>query len=190
MRATDIIAMQLLGSCDLIADNALASSAEWTGRAFESASRPGFILWHAARIVDWGVNAVVRCEPELAAASAWNERIRYDLGHGAGLTQTQADEAAQTVSARDVAEYAVALKAAIDEWLREVGDTDLGRVVDVRAACMTHPHYQTPAAWAEVENLDQRPAWQFITRPCVAHIRTHMGELATLRAALRTAAGS
>jgi hypothetical protein len=125
VRATDILTMQLQGSCDLIVDHAQTASAQWTSRAFDTASLPGFMLWHAARVLDWGVNAVVRRDAEVAMAGEWRERVRFDLGHGAGLTEEQADLAARSVSAADGGGYARALRRGIDAWLSGVGDADL-----------------------------------------------------------------
>jgi hypothetical protein len=180
MRATDVLTMQLQGSCELISEHAQAAAPHWTDRAVDGASLPGFVVWHCARILDWGINAVVRRETEIAAADRWRTRIGYDRGHGAGLTLSEADAAAAATSPDDVAAYTSDVRASIDAWLPTIADTELDRVVDVRAACASNPAYATPAAWAEVENLDQRPAWQILARPCAGHIRTHTGELETL----------
>jgi hypothetical protein len=185
MTGTDILRMQLRGSCDLIAETARASSDVWLSRAFATASLPGFTLWHCARIIDWGVQTVVRDVAEVGAAPEWRERIRYDLGHGAGLTREQADDAARTATPAAVAAYAESLRDAIDGWLDSVSDADLDRAVDVRAANRRHPLYASPEAWAEIQHLDGAPAWQVLARPCISHIRLHAGEVEALSAVLR-----
>lgn len=191
MRGTDILAMQVRGSCDLVAQHAQASADCWTERVIAGTSLPGFILWHCARIVDWGVNTVVRGVPELASSDEWCERLRYDLGHGAGVSDTDADLAAHSVQPEDVAAYATALGDQVDRWFAGVAGFELDRLVDIRTADTVHPLYATPAAWAEVESLDARPAWQILVRPCAGHVRAHIGELQTLLTAIRgaTAAG-
>ena len=184
MRATDVLAMQLQGSCDLITEHASSAAPHWAERALAAASLPGFVVWHCARVLDWAVNAVVRGEPEVAAAEQWRERIGYARGHGAGLTLSEADAAAMAVSSDDVAAYTSDVRACIDGWLPTIDDAALDSAVDMRAACAANPRYCTPAAWAEVENLDQRPAWQILARPAAGHIRVHMGELDVLLALL------
>lgn len=182
--------MQLRSSCGLIAERSRAAAPQWAERAFAGASLPGFVVWHCARIIDWGVNAVVRREPEVATTDRWRERIGYERGHGAGLTLSDADLAAAAMTPGDVTAYATDLMTVIDGWMSTVTDADLDREVDVHAACATNPRYETPAAWAEVENLDHLPAAQFLVRPCVAHIRVHMGELDTLLAVLTARSGA
>ncbi|HEX6537578.1 MAG TPA: hypothetical protein VF155_00165 [Candidatus Dormibacteraeota bacterium] len=189
MLATDVLAMQLQGSCRLIAEQSHSAAPHWAERAFAGASLPGFVVWHCGRVLDWAVNAVVRGEPEVATADRWRDRIGYHRGHGAGLTLPEADSAATAVSPDDVVAYAGALLACIDGWLPTIEDASLDREVDVRAACATNPLYQTPAAWAEVENLDRRPAWQILAQPCAGHIRVHMGELDVLLALLTARSG-
>ena len=185
MQGTDLLRMQLQGSCDLIEAHVQSSAGCWTQRAFPGTSRPGFILWHCARIIDWAVQTVVRGEPEVGAGDAWRERIHHDLGHGVGLTDQEADSVADTVTPHDVAAYTQAVRETVLGWLGGVSDDDLDRVPDLRAANARHPRYATPAAWAEVEGLEGVPAWQVLARPSGAHIRVHMGELDTLCAAIR-----
>jgi hypothetical protein len=186
MRGVDVLRMQLTGSCSMVADAARESATDWERRAFPGSSRPGFALWHCARIIDWGVNAVVRDVPEIAEQPAWRDRVRYELGHGAGLSDELADEVARSVGPGDVAEYAEALRAEAGQWLDSIADADLDRPADVRRASARLPRYATPAAWEEVESLDGVPVWQVLARPCISHIRMHIGEIEVLRQALAT----
>ena len=185
MHARDLLAAQLDGSCGLIAERADAAAAYWTDRRVSDTSMPGFVLWHCARIVDWGINAVVRTQPELAAADPWRERMRFDLGHGPGLTRADADEAALAVSAETVTAYVAELRSEIGAWIAAVSDDELERPIDLRKACAVHPRYLTDAAWAEVKNLDGVPSWQILAYPCISHIRAHIGEVDTLLTVLR-----
>jgi hypothetical protein len=188
MTGTDVLRMQLMGSCDMVAAQAREAEDIWLTRAFDSASLPGFVLWHCARVLDWAVHAVVRDTVEVGEAREWRERIRYDLGHGAGLTREQADDAARTVGPEDIASYAAALRESITDWIDTITDNDLDGPADVRRAAQRNPLYATAAAWEEVEGLHGVPVWQVLARPAVSHIRMHMGELELLSAMLREAA--
>lgn len=190
MQATDLLGMQLRGSCDLVVSHTQSSADCWDRRAFAGTSRPGFIVWHCARIIDWGVHTVVRGVPEVAARAEWRDRVRYGVGHGVGITEAEADAVAATVSADDVAAYATELRDVITAWIAGAGDDELDRVPDLRAVNQQHPRYATPEAWQEVEGLAGIPAWQFLARPCVSHIRVHIGELETLCRAIAAGAGT
>jgi hypothetical protein len=163
-----------------VASHARQVESLWSRRAFAGSSLPGFIAWHCARIVDWGLNTVVREVPEVAAAANWRDRVRYDLGHGAGITDAEADQLAVSVGADDVAAYVGAVRDSVDVWASEAADADLDRVPSLRQVNASHPRYVAPAAWAEIEALEGLPAWQFLARPCIGHVRVHIGELATL----------
>jgi hypothetical protein len=41
--------------------------------------------------------------------------------------------------------------------------------------------------WAEIQDLDGIPLWQFLARPSVSHIRVHYGEVQAQLEAVRTA---
>ncbi|MFN2582348.1 MAG: hypothetical protein ABR498_06370 [Candidatus Dormibacteria bacterium] len=180
MNGVDVLGVQLITSCKLVADKARESEAFWTRRGFSDASLPGFIAWHSARIIDWGVNTVVRGVPEVAASGQWHDRVRYDMGHGAGLTAAQADDTAASVTSGDVIEYAAALRDSVRAWLDENAASDLDVVPDLRARNQEHPMYRTADAWDEIKALEGLPAWHFLTRPCISHIRVHAGEVDTL----------
>ena len=185
MDGVGVLGLQLVTSCKLVADRASDSEAFWTRRGFAGASLPGFVAWHCARIIDWGVNTVVRDAPEVAAQAQWHDRVRYDVGHGAGLTDAEADDVAAGVTPQDVIDYAGALRQSIQEWLGSVTPASLDAVPDLRGRNREHPRYRTAAAWEEIKALEGLPAWHFLTRPCVSHIRVHSGEMETLLHLLR-----
>ncbi|HKR99105.1 MAG TPA: hypothetical protein VJU79_06275 [Candidatus Dormibacteraeota bacterium] len=180
MDGIDVLGLQLATSCKLVTEKVAEAEPYWTRRGFAGASLPGFIVWHCARIIDWGVNTVVRDVPELAAQPEWRERVHYAMGHGAGLTEAQADELAAAVQPQDVIDYAAALREEIRGWLSETTAAELDAVPDLRARNQDHPLYRTPEAWEEIKWLEGIPAWHFLTRPTISHIRVHSGELDTL----------
>ena len=185
MLAHELLAAQIDGSLALIDEDTQSAAPYWSERAASGTSMPGFVMWHCARIMDWGVNAVVRSTTELASSDPWRERLRFDLGHGVGLSSEDADAAALSVSPVDLTAYVAELRAHVTAWIHDASEADLDRIVDVRSACETNPRYITDAAWAEVENLDGVRRWQFLARPCVSHIRVHIGEVETLLTVLR-----
>lgn len=185
MKGLDLLSMQLRGSCTLVVEAAESAEDHWTERAFPGASLPGFIVWHSARIIDWGVNTVVRGENELAASMQWSDKLRFEMGHGAGLSDAEADDVAASVRPDDVAAYATGLLGVVTQWFESLTDTDLDVVPDLRARNQNHARYAAPQAWAEIKTLADIPAWQVLARPCVSHVRMHMGELDVLLQQLR-----
>jgi len=186
MNGVDILTMQLLGSCNLVATQAEEVAPFWDQRAFAKASLPGFVEWHCARIIDWGVHTVVRNVPELASQPRWRDRVRYEMGHGVGISDAEADDIAVTVAASDVAEYAHALRDGIASWLDATEPSELDQVPDLRARSQDHLRYRSPSAWEEIKSLEGIPAWQFLARPCIAHIRVHSGQVDLLTQLLRS----
>lgn len=180
MLGHELLAMQIDGSFALIDEHVQRAAPHWTERPVTSTSMPGFVLWHCARIMDWGVNAVVRGEAELADSDQWRERVRFDLGHGAGLTRTDAEDAALSVSPVDLTAYVAELRSLTTAWIGGAAEADLDRTVDMRSVSATNPMYTTDAAWDEVRNLDGVQCWQFLARPCIGHIRIHIGEVGAL----------
>ena len=186
MTGVEILEYQLVASCSLTAKHAEQAQPYWQERAFAMASLPGFISWHCARIIDWGVHTVVRNVPELASQGDWRDRVRYEMGHGAGLSDAEADGIAGAVQAQDVISYARALRGSIAEWLGATDDADLDQVPDLHARNQEHPLYRTQDAWQEIKGLEGVPAWELLSRPCISHIRVHSGELETLTQLLRS----
>lgn len=185
MKGIDLLHVQLRGSCDQVVAHTRDAEAVWSQRAFAGSSLPGFIAWHCARMVDWGLNTVVREVPEIAAGDQWRERVRYDLGHGAGISDAEADGLTVAVRPADVIAYAQVLRDAIDLWASTATDEDLDRVPSLREVNQAHPRYASAEAWAEIAALEGLPAGIFLTRPCVGHVRAHIGELETLCGEMR-----
>lgn len=57
---------------------------------------------------------------------------------------------------------------------------------DLERGRPARPEYHGEEPWHEVSDLHGLPAWQFMARPCVSHIRVHygdvMGQLEAVRA--------
>jgi hypothetical protein len=126
--------------------------------------------------------------PEVADRPEWRRLRAAELAFGAGITSTEADGVAQSVSRSDVASYLDAVKDAGLGWLRDRSDADLDRVPDFEAHQRVKPRYLTPPVWDQVSDLAGRPAWQILARPCISHIRVHAGEIDILRASIRARA--
>lgn len=187
MTGTDVLRMQLNGSFNLIQARLEGiGDEEWNQRALPGTSKLGFILWHCARIVDWTVHSALTGRPEVADSPRWRERFPRSALYGAGIPDSMADELADSTTRGDVIDYLGEVRAAATEWLGRQTDADLDDTVSLKANQASRPDYLEPAVWAEVEDLDGLPAWQFLARPSISHVRLHAGEFDVLLHALRS----
>jgi hypothetical protein len=184
--AKGLLEFQINGSFGLLAELAEGTSdAEWTSRPFPTASLVGFTVWHGARTIDWAVNCVMRGAPELADGDDWRDVRFAEAAFGAGASREAADAVARNVPRPRVSAYVLALRENVMVWLTAMPNEDLSRAVDLKARHSAKPEYMTSPVWAELEDLDGLPGWQFLARPCVSHIRVHYGEATTELQALR-----
>lgn len=187
MRAIQLLQRQLAGTNGLfheIADD--LTIAEWNARPVAGVNVLGFTLWHLPRTQDWAAQTVVRGVPEVIADSRWAGRgALATRGIGVGLTLAEADALARDVTPADVMAYADAIHDTLQAWLDTLSDDDL----DVTPAFEEHqaalPEYQTHAFRSQTGDLAGKPLWRILTGPCIGHVRGHLGELGTLKQALR-----
>ena len=186
MTARDVLLMQLNGSCNMLRERLESmTDHEWNGRAIPGTSKPGFIVWHGARIIDWGVHCAIQGVSEVADRPEWRGLLAAELAYGAGITDEEADQVPVSVSRDQVLAYLRAVQPAALTWLDGLSDTDLERVPDLEANQRARPRYLSAPVWAEVSSLVGLPAWHILARPCIAHIRVHVGEVDTLLRAIR-----
>ena len=185
MTGVDVVGMLLKGSFSLLDDRLGASTEEvWRGRAIPGSNKPGFILWHCARILDWTLNSAIRGAPEVVEAAPWRDRFPREALAGFGISRELADRVADETPARDVAGYLSEVRTAAMSWFETQTDESLAAVPPLKA---NQPRaYLEPAVWAEIEDLDGLPVWQLLLRPAGAHIRRHAGEYDVLAEALRS----
>jgi hypothetical protein len=187
--AKGLLQFQVNGSFRILAEVAQgASDTEWKSRSFPSANMVGFTVWHCARTMDWAVNCVMRGAPELVDQAEWEDLRVADAWFGAGASREAADNVARDVPRTRVSAYLEALRQDVVAWLGAVPNEDLAGAVDLKARQAAKPEYMAPAVWADIEDLDGIPGWQFVARPCVAHIRVHYGEATTQLGAIRAGA--
>jgi hypothetical protein len=187
MTGKDVLRLQLDGSFNLIQARLQGlTDEEWNLRALPGTSKLGFILWHCARIVDWTVHSALGGRPEIADSPRWRGRFPRHALYGAGVSDSVADELAAGTARGEVVDYAGEVRAAATEWLGRQTEADLDARVQLKANQASRPDYLEPAVWAEVEDLDGLPAWQFLARPAISHIRVHAGEFDVLLKALRS----
>lgn len=186
MKARDILQIQLTGSFNLL-DELIESMTEdeWTARRIHGSSKPGFVVWHAARIIDWGVHCAIRGVPEVATGPGQRGLLASEMAYGAGISDEEADTVASRVSRSTVAAYLSALRPSVLAWLESQSDADLERIPEMEAHQRANPRYLNASVWAEVESLKSVPAWQILARPCISHIRIHVGEVQTLIRGIR-----
>ena len=188
MTGRDLLEMQLAGSFNMLRERMeKLTEPEWTARAIPGTSLPGFTLWHAARIIDWGVHCAIQGVPEIADRPEWRDLGAAEFAYGAGITSQEADQVAQSVSRSQVRGYLDAVQPAALGWLKQQRDGDLDRVPEFEAHQGVKPRYRTPPVWAEVSDFVGKPTWQILARPCISHIRVHAGEVDTLLQVMRVA---
>ena len=187
MSGRDVLRFQLAGTFNLLAARLEGvSEVEWTARALPGTSRVGFILWHCARTIDWAVHRGIRGVAQLAELPAWSGVAVLDGLAGFGISGDLADRIPELVSREQVAAYVAGLRDAALAWLDEQSDRDLDRVPDLRANHATAPGYLEPSPWAEVQDLAGEPAWHYLARPSIGHVRAHLGEVDVLLRVLRS----
>ncbi len=173
--------MLLEGSLNGMRDRVEAvPDSHWARTVVPGTSRMGFVLFHSARTFDWAVHAVVQGVPEFADDPTWHDRLAPDALFGAGIPDALADTVPERVSRDTIRDYVEALREAVHGWLPSVTPDSLDTPVDLRSRLAHRPDYLQPSVWEEIHDLDGIPAWQFLLRPAIAHIRTHGGEVDVL----------
>lgn len=176
--------LQMAGSFNLIAGRLEPASSVWRDRAFEGANPPGFTLWHCARTIDWAVQCAIRGIDEVARSDRWRSLMLTRFHFGAGISAETAREIAAAIAPGTLAEYLKAVRAAVTDWLEPLDDASLDVVPAFRSHNERSAGYSEPAVWREIEDLEGIPSWQILARPCISHVRTHIGEVDTLMQAL------
>ncbi|HEY1419840.1 MAG TPA: DinB family protein [Candidatus Dormibacteraeota bacterium] len=191
MTGTDVLRLQLDASFNLIQGRLDGlTDEEWNARALPETSKPGFILWHCARTLDWAIHSALQGAPEVADRPRWRDSFPSGALYGAGISDVVADTLAGSVARGDVIEYLGEVRPSVMDWLEGQTDATLDAKVQLRANQQHRQEYLEPSVWAEVASLDGLPAWQFLTRPCISHIRVHMGEIEVLLQAIRSTSGA
>ena len=186
MTGRDLLQLQLAGSFNMLRERLdMLSDVDWSARAISGTSMPGFTLWHAVRILDWGVHCAIQGVPEIADRPEWRRLRAAEFAYGAGITSQEADQVAQSVGRKQVRDYLDVVQPAALHWLKQQSDGDLDRVPEFEAHQGVKPRYRTPPVWAEVSDFVGKPTWQILARPCISHIRVHAGEIDILRQASR-----
>jgi hypothetical protein len=189
MTGVDVLRMQLDGSFNLIRTRIEdVTDQEWDQRAYHATSKLGFILWHCARILDWTVNSAIQGKPEVADHGPWRELFPQKGRYGAGISDADADRVADSVSRTATLEYLSEVHAAVTAWFDAQTPETLDTIPPLKSNQEARPGYMDPAVWVEVEDLDGLQAWQLLARPCISHIRVHVGEFGVLLSALRSRA--
>jgi hypothetical protein len=189
MRASEVLRMQLKGSFAQLRDRLESmTDSEWRARALPGTSKPGFIVWHAGRTIDWGVHCAIQGVPEVADGPEWHDLRAADLAYGAGITASEADQIAESIGPERVRAYLGALQSAALGWLDRQSDADLERIPNFEANQQVKPRYLSAPVWSEVNDFVGLPAWQILARPCISHIRVHLGEVDTLLQVIRAKA--
>src|SRR5438046_8361595 len=125
MRGTDVLKMLLSGSFNMIDERLSAvTDREWSERAIPGTSKPGFILWHCARILDWTIHSAIEGVPEVADSPKWQARFPREALYGAGIPGAVADQVTDATSQAGTTEYLHEAKPAVrGSCARQHGET-------------------------------------------------------------------
>ncbi len=187
MTGVDVLRVLLSGSFGMVQERLNAiSDQEWNQRAFPSTSKPGFILWHCARILDWTIHSALQGIAEVADSSTWQGRFAREACYGAGIADSLADEVTASTSRTEVAAYLRDVRAAVMDWFAKQTESSLDAAPPLKTNQANRAGYLDPNIWAEVEDLDGLPGSELLLRPAGAHIRRHMGEYDVLVGAMRS----
>ncbi len=187
MTGVDVLRVLLSGSFGMVQERLNAiSDQEWNQRAFPSTSKPGFILWHCARILDWTIHSAIQGIAEVADSSTWQGRFAREACYGAGIADSLADEVTASTSRTEVAAYLRDVRAAVMDWFAKQTESSLDAAPPLKTNQANRAGYLDPNIWAEVEDLDGLPGSELLLRPAGAHIRRHMGEYDVLVGAMRS----
>ncbi|MGH7763310.1 MAG: DinB family protein [Candidatus Dormibacteraceae bacterium] len=187
MKGTEVLRLQLEASFNLVqARMEGVTDEEWKARALPGTSKLGFILWHCARTIDWTIFSALQGAPEVADSQKWHGRFVPEALYGAGIPDAVADRLPDSVARRDAIDYLAEVRAYVTTWFDRQTDSTLDAKVPLRAHQARRAEYVQPEVWAAVASLDGLPAWQFLTRPSISHIRVHVGEYDVLLNTLRS----
>ena len=188
MIGLDVLRLLLLGSFANIGDRLKdVTDDEWDRRAVPGTSKVGFILWHAARILDWTYSAISGA-PEVAHSEPWRNRFPKDALSGFGIPESVADRVTQEVSREDTIAYLDDVKKVVLAWFDQQTVESLERTVSLRTHEAERAGYLAPAPWEDIESLDGIPAWHMLLRPAGGHVRMHQGEFDTMLGLIRAGA--
>jgi hypothetical protein len=187
MTGVDVLRMLLEGSFNLIRTQMDGlSDEEWDQRAIHGTSKLGFIMWHCARIIDWTINSAIQGIPEVADREPWSQLFPAGSFYGAGISATLADTITAHVARADAVTYLVEVRAGVVPWFESQTPASLDAVPALKSHQQRTPGYLNREVWAEVEHLDGLAAWQLLARPCISHVRIHVGECEVLLNVLRS----
>lgn len=156
-----------------------AADLDWGRPLFPGTSPLGLTFWHLPRAVDWIVNASIRGCAEVVDDPAFASLPDPEkFGFGTGLTPELAAQAAAAVRPADLISYSEAVHAATDEWMSTLSADSLDeRVPEFLDRQRTRAAYSTDEALAEVTHLADLSIAMLLSRPALAHLLMHLGEI-------------
>ena len=188
MTGIDVLRLLLTSSFGNIGSRLDAlSDDDWDRRAIAGTNKAGFILWHAARVLDWTHSSLAGVD-EIAHGEPWRDRFPEEALVGFGIPESVADRVTQTVSRTDTIDYLAEVKKTFLEWFDRQTPETLEAKVSLRTPRAEKAGYLAAAPWEEMSGLDEIPAWHMLARASGGHIRAHQGEYDALVGVLRSAA--
>jgi len=152
----------------------------WLRRGAPGTNLPGFVFWHAARGLDFTVQAGIRGVPEVIEAEPWAAMPWARLGLGVGYSLAEADELAVLVDPTEVVAYADAVRSELSQWLRSASDEVLEAENHVLDNVRTLPAYNYPDNLKQTTWMQGMPVWVVISLSAFAHSWSHLDEVELL----------
>ncbi len=187
MNAIELIRKQLESNhASLTAIATDLTDTEWVSRIAPGCNPIGFTIWHMARQQDNTVQCMIRGVIEVITEIRWITAAGLATpGTGAGFTDEEVDALIRVISRDDVLAYANAVHAEISGWLPHLRESDLDLVPNMRMHLAPHAAYQRQSYQEAINGLYNQPMWRLLAGVGIGHTRSHIGEIATLKAVMR-----
>ena len=176
MTGHQIVTALVTASFDRIGVYTSRAEPAWTKAVMPGTNPVGFTLWHCARTIDWTVQCAIRGVDEVAARPEWRSRWPAEAWFGAGVTPELARDLPRQVGPPVVAAYTEAVRAETLGWLAQQDESALDAVPAFREHT-ERGGYRAPAIWEDIADLDGIPTGMLLLRPCMNHVRVHVGEM-------------
>ncbi len=163
------------------------TEAEWLTRQAPNDNMIGFWAWHIPAVEDFIVQAFIRGVPEVRSRPEWSRRTNLDSNTlSFEISLEEADAAARRSQPEAVIAYAEAVYEEVNNWLTSVSDEILMTIPDGRGHINQLEAYKNNTFASELNGILNRPVHDLLLSTCYGHLRSHFGEIETIKKQLRS----